>query len=103
MNTDPIDSGFDEPLTDEQLQRLSNETGLPVTDEQGRTVIRPTSTIESEQFDAQWLHNFGPDNPTPIGAVAKCGAVSKSHRAGEIEPLRVECCPICLALTEIKL
>lgn len=70
MNTDPIDSGFDEPQS------------------------------ESEQFDAQWLHNFGPDNPTPIGAVAKCGAVSKSHRAGEIEPLRVECCPICLALTE---
>jgi hypothetical protein len=68
-----LESGFDEPLS------------------------------ESEQFDAQWLHNFGPETPTPIGAVAKCGAVYKKTAAVQFEPLRVECCPICLALTENEL
>lgn len=54
----------------------------------------------SEQFDAEFLHNFGPLDPIPEGAVALCGAISTRRERGEIEPLRVEACPICIALTE---
>lgn len=55
---------------------------------------------EAQKFDEEFLHNFGDLDPIPVGARALCGATSKSDRAGEIEPLRVECCPICVALTE---
>lgn len=53
------------------------------------------------EFDKHFLHNFGGLDPIPIGAIALCGAVSTNDRAGEIEPLRVLCCPICVALTEM--
>lgn len=69
MSPEPIESGFDEPLS------------------------------ESEQFDAQFLHNFGPATPTSAGARALCGAIARSTYPGEIEPPRSECCPICVALT----
>lgn len=52
------------------------------------------------QFDSRFLHNFGPLDPIPEGAVAVCGAVSTRNGSGELEPLRTECCPICLALKD---
>jgi len=54
----------------------------------------------AQQFDTRFLHNFGDLDPIPVGAVAICGAVSTREGSGEIEPLRSECCPICLALKE---
>lgn len=54
---------------------------------------------DSEQFDAQFLHNFGPENPISLGARALCGAISTRLGPGETEPLRSECCQICVALT----
>lgn len=51
-------------------------------------------------FDAQFIHNFGDLDPIPVGAIAKCGAISTRDEPGETEPLRHKCCPICLALTE---
>lgn len=60
-----------------------------------------TAAQQSDDFDAsEFLHNFGPLEPIPIGARAKCGTESKREAPGEEEPLRVECCPICVALTE---
>lgn len=59
-----------------------------------------TVSSESEQFDTEFLHNFGPNEDIPEGAVALCGAISTRHGPGETEPLRHQCCPICLALTE---
>lgn len=59
-----------------------------------------TQSEESKEFDAMFLHNFGEENPIPIGARALCGVVSARHGEGVTEPLRVEACPICVALTE---
>lgn len=55
---------------------------------------------EALLFDEEFLHNYGPLDPIPLGAVALCGAVSRSDGRGETEPERVRCCPICVALTE---
>lgn len=63
------------------------------------TIDELQQTEESKEFDEEFLHNFGDADPIPIGATALCGAVSKSKRCGETEPLRTECCPICLSLT----
>lgn len=52
------------------------------------------------QFDADFLHNFGPEEVIPEGAVALCGAISTREGIGQPEPLRIQCCPICVALTE---
>lgn len=54
----------------------------------------------AQQFDEEFLHNYGPSPEIPVGAVALCGAVSKNDRPGEIEPEKYRCCPICVALTE---
>lgn len=54
----------------------------------------------AKEFDGGFLHNFGNLNPIPIGAIALCGAESTNDRPGEIEPERLLCCPICVALTE---
>lgn len=60
-----------------------------------------TETSQNQEaIDAEYLHNFGDLDPIPIGARALCGAVSTRLGPGETEPLRVECCPICVALTE---
>lgn len=61
------------------------------------------STQEDQETSEEWnelIHNFGELNPIPVGAVALCGEVSTRNGPGEINPLRVRCCPICLALTE---
>lgn len=55
---------------------------------------------EAEEYDSELLHNFGDLDPIPVGARALCGVVSTRHGPGEIKPLRVECCPICVALSE---
>jgi hypothetical protein len=55
---------------------------------------------DAKAFDDQFIHNFGPLDPIPIGARALCGVVSTRKDSGEIEPLRSVCCPICVALTE---
>lgn len=55
---------------------------------------------EAQEFDEEFLHNYGSLNPIPIGAVALCGAVSRTDAPGEIEPEKYRCCPICVALTE---
>lgn len=63
-----------------------------------------SESIESE-IEAEFselLHNFGPVNPIPVGAVALCGEVSVSDGPGDQKPLRSRCCPICLALTELS-
>lgn len=56
-------------------------------------------SVESKQFDAEFLHNYGDLDPIPIGARALCGAVSTKAGYGTITPPASECCPICLALT----
>lgn len=59
--------------------------------------------VDCGEFDEQEdLHNFGNLDPIPIGARALCGTVSKRLGAGEQQPPRMECCPICLALSECK-
>lgn len=54
--------------------------------------------MEDLEFDAQFMHNFGTENPIPFGAVALCGAVSTRRGDGQTSALMTECCPICLAL-----
>jgi hypothetical protein len=65
-------------------------------------MTHPKQTTDpiATEFDAQFLHNFGDIDPIPIGAIALCGAISTSTGSGQIEPLKVECCPICVALTQ---
>lgn len=60
------------------------------------------TNMKKEQQE-KLLHNFGPIDPIPIGAVAICGEVSTYEGSGEQNPLRTKCCPICLALVEVNL
>lgn len=54
---------------------------------------------EGQEFDEEFLHNFGDLDPIPIGAIALCGTISKNDRSGTTTPEKDKCCPICLALT----
>lgn len=53
--------------------------------------------------DNELLHNYGPINPIPIGAIALCGIVSTDDGEGDPNPPKEKCCPRCLELTRRKL